>query len=608
MNEKTMKEKKKENNLHILINNFYMLRAIHRFCKGHIAIVLGFALFSSVSNIVTLLLSRYIINTLSTEQAWGKAQVSRIVCMIVGVALYQLAVVWVEQYVNQVILQKNTQVIYQRMQMELFQKAAQVELACYEDATFYNRFSMAMQQADSRALAVLNTFSSFLSALFGVGSLLALLVGIKPFLLVFVAFQVAVTFGMNLRLVRIQHRYMEERMPYQRRAEYTKRVYYLQNYAKEMRLYQEFTQVLEEKFSSAVEKLKQLTEVYGKKLAGIYGLQGSGGIINTTMTLLYLAFQTIRGSLRIGDFVVLNTSVGQLSSQILVILKTIPQLYEHSIYIEHFREFLEYQPQVYQQGREPLGKLDEVVVDQISFCYPGTVAEVLHEISFTLRRGYRVGVVGQTGAVKTTLMKLLAGLYEPTGGEIRLNGRAAADYRLEDWRRQVGIVFQDYQVYAVSVAENIWMRPLKGEEDLNMAEEALKFCGLYEKIHSLPEGLHSIMTREFGNEGVFLSGGELQRLALARIYVRRDSLLILDEPSSALDPLAEREIFQKMWELANDRLTVFISHRLSNIQDAARIYVMEQGGIAEAGNHKILMERNGIYAKMYRKQSGKKIN
>ncbi len=304
----------------------------------------------------------------------------------------------------------------------------------------------------------------------------------------------------------------------------------------------------------------------------------------------------------------LNTSVGQLSSQILVILKTIPQLYEHSIYIEHFREFLEYQPQVYQQGREPLGKLDEVVVDQISFCYPGTVAEVLHEISFTLRRGEPVAVVGQNGAGKTTLMKLLAGLYEPTGGEIRLNGRAAADYRLEDWRRQVGIVFQDYQVYAVSVAENIWMRPLKGEEDLNMAEEALKFCGLYEKIHSLPEGLHSIMTREFGNEGVFLSGGELQRLALARIYVRRDSLLILDEPSSALDPLAEREIFQKMWELANDRLTVFISHRLSNIQDAARIYVMEQGGIAEAGNHKILMERNGIYAKMYRKQSGKKIN
>ncbi len=115
------------------------------------------------------------------------------------------------------------------------------------------------------------------------------------------------------------------------------------------------------------------------------------------------------------------------------------------------------------------------------------------------------------------------------------------------------------------------------------------------------------MTREFGNEGVFLSGGELQRLALARIYVRRDSLLILDEPSSALDPLAEREIVQKMWELAADRLTVFISHRLSNIQDAARIYVMEQGRIAEAGNHKTLMERNGIYAEMYRKQNSKKM-
>ena len=147
------------------------------------------------------------------------------------------------------------------------------------------------------------------------------------------------------------------------------------------------------------------------------------------------------------------------------------------------------------------------------------------------------------------------------------------------------------------------MRPLQGDGDIRLVWEALRFCGLAEKIESLPEGLSSVMTREFGNEGVFLSGGELQKLALARLYVRACSLLILDEPSSALDPLAEAEVFRKMRELAKERCAIFISHRLSNIQDMDRIYVMEEGRIVENGTHTKLMKQNGIYAKMYREQN-----
>ena len=321
---------------------------------------------------------------------------------------------------------------------------------------------------------------------------------------------------------------------------------------------------------------------------------------------LMLAGQALQGRLPIGDFVILNSSVQQLSSNILTFLNIIPQLYEHSIYIEHFREFTEYQPKVYRRGSKRLEAIHEVALKEVSFTYPDTQKGVLQEISFSIQRGKLIAVVGQNGAGKTTLMKLLSGLYEPTDGALFLNGQEAGRYDLESWQEQVGILFQDYQVYAVSIAENVLMRPVREEGDSERVWAALEFGGLAEKVRHLPDGIESVMTREFGNEGVFFSGGELQRLALARLYAKESSLLILDEPSSALDPLAEADIFRKMRELTKERCAVFISHRLSNIQDVDRIYVMEAGRIAESGTHAELMRQNGIYARMYQEQNRKK--
>ena len=202
------------------------------------------------------------------------------------------------------------------------------------------------------------------------------------------------------------------------------------------------------------------------------------------------------------------------------------------------------------------------------------------------------------------MVKLLLGLYEAKEGQIKVNGYDINSYELNSFRECIGIVFQDYKVFAFSIAENILMHRINGDrEDEERVIDALKFVGLYDKVMQLPQGIYTKLTKEFSDEGAVFSGGEIQKLALARAYARNCSLLILDEPSSSLDPIAEYEMFNKMMCLSDNKCTVIISHRLKNIKNVDRIYVINQGMVVEYGTHEELMKSRGLYFNMYSKQT-----
>ena len=238
---------------------------------------------------------------------------------------------------------------------------------------------------------------------------------------------------------------------------------------------------------------------------------------------------------------------------------------------------------------------------RVSFHYPQSENLVLKEVSLTLREGESLSIVGANGAGKTTFIKLLCRLYEPTEGEILLNGTNIAEIPYGEYVQQLGVVFQDFRLFAFSMEENITMgMPANG----HTIEECIEKCGLSKKCRFLPHGLRTNLSKEFDESGVEFSGGEGQKLALARVLYKNAPIIILDEPTAALDPLAEYEFYRRFQEIVEGKCAVYISHRLSSTRFTDKIAVFDQGHMAEYGTHKELMEqKDGIYAALFRMQA-----
>jgi ATP-binding cassette subfamily B protein len=240
--------------------------------------------------------------------------------------------------------------------------------------------------------------------------------------------------------------------------------------------------------------------------------------------------------------------------------------------------------------------------DHVTFRYPGTDVDVLKDVSFHLRPGEHLALVGENGSGKTTLVKLLCRLYDPTEGAVRIDGVDVREFGLRDLRREFGVVFQDFAKYQLSARDNIWMGNVTLPHDTPRVIEAAQRTGADAVIRSLPRGYDTMLGRQFA-DGVDLSIGQWQKLAIARAFMRDSQLLVLDEPTAALDPLAEAEVFEHFQTLAQDRTTLLISHRLSTVRHADRILVMVDGSIAEAGAHDSLLARAGVYAQLFETQA-----
>ena len=272
-----------------------------------------------------------------------------------------------------------------------------------------------------------------------------------------------------------------------------------------------------------------------------------------------------------------------------------------ALYFQNLREFLDYQPQVV-SGPLPVPPLETLEFCHVDFTYPGTDRRVLHDVNFTLRQGETLAVVGINGAGKSTLVKLLLRFYDPTVGQILYNGKPLPEYDLEQLRAAFGTVFQDYKNFALSVNENVIGHACTPAEKA-LAEQALRHSGVWDKIASLPRGADTVLTREFDEAGTGLSGGENQKVSTARLFARNFQIAVLDEPSSALDPVAEYKMYENLLQVTENKTVIFISHRLSSAVLSDRILVLADGQVQESGSHRQLMERNGLYADMFRLQA-----
>lgn len=298
---------------------------------------------------------------------------------------------------------------------------------------------------------------------------------------------------------------------------------------------------------------------------------------------------------------VATTTISSLISQL---ARAFAEVQNSSVEVKVAFDLLKMQGKIETDSGIIAENFETLEVKNITFSYKEDYNQ-LENVSLKIKKGQRIAIVGHNGAGKTTLVKLLLRLYDVKEGNILYNGTDYKDINVHSLRKQVGAVFQNVEVYAVTIAENILFRTPKTESDINLVIEALKFSGLYDYVSSLPNGINTIVTKEFDKNGIVLSGGQNQRLAIARGYALNYNLFILDEPSSALDPIAEANVYNNMLALGKDKTIIFISHRLTTTVNADYIYLFEKGRVIEEGTHKELLSQNGKYAQMFNSQSKK---
>ena len=323
------------------------------------------------------------------------------------------------------------------------------------------------------------------------------------------------------------------------------------------------------------------------------------------LVIIYAGYRVlISHTISAGIFVVLVNAINQMVHSLEYLMHLFTTMQRDGMFVQNFRDFMDYEPKISQsqQGILPSGEPHTLELRHVCFTYEGSDQPVLQDINLTLRPGETVALVGHNGAGKTTLIKLLLRLYDPTVGEILLDGVDIRRYSVEEYRRLFGTVFQDYRVFAMSAAENVLMHPVQPQEYDSVAQ-ALRNAGVYDKIMESPKGLDAMLTREFDDDGLVLSGGEFQKLAIARLYAAGCEFAVLDEPSSALDPIAEYEMFENLKKVCADKTVVFISHRLASAVLADQVYLLEHGRVIERGTHDSLMKANGHYAEMFQMQA-----
>lgn len=587
----------------VLSNNLFVLKQIGKVSPWRIPLVLADAMADwSKGLIFRVFVVGYVLN-----QIQSAVSLQRIFVVVGLLALLSFACHLVNILLKNCFFPRSDLKIQSHFMKLAFDKAREVDLECYEDGEYFERHIRALNALKSRPRMVLDSIEMLFGALFGFLALSGLALSLDGFMILFIALQIVANFVFARKENYERRAYEVELAESNRQADYIRRVHYMPEYAKELRT-TNISDVLFKRFITATQNGIRVIKKHGIKCA-VYRLFVDAVCtrMGYYLVILFAAFRIlVLRNMMIGDGLMVAMAMFSVTEALLDQENSFFQLHEHAMYIGDLKDFLDYKPKIQENGTGavPVMPVGELRIQNLSFSYFGGSRKVIDDISFTVKGGQTVAVVGHNGAGKSTLVKLLMRLYEPTSGQIYLNGRPISEYKLSAYRDCFSTVFQDFKVFSLTVGENILMRRT-AEGDAELLTESLRESGMLDKVSSFPYGPDTMMTREFDEEGVSLSGGQAQKIALSRLYAKDAPIAILDEPSSALDPIAEYELFENMKRICEGRTVIFISHRLSGAVSADVIFMMEHGRIIERGNHESLMRQNGKYAEMFKKQAEK---
>ncbi len=562
----------------------------------HITSTVLSALFSFMTG---TWLTRYVFNGLQSGISFEKIAV--VLCSIYSAYIvFNIFCAAFDRVMTPVLKLK----VAKKLNTMLFDMVSRVDLSCYDDTEFYEKFTMtvpeAMGKVDDFAMYLIRWF---LDGAISIITNMAIIIVIEPVLIMlsFIPLIIKLIFGKWEN--KLNFKYEKDSREIGRSKEYVNRVFYLADYAKETHV-TFIGQVMIRRLSSALDNMCKLISKEGFK-RGVYYLVTEhiiGYCFIYFSAIIYAAYCLIvKHSISIGDCIVISGSITTVSWCISWVGDTYVKMRENALFLDNMRQFLSYKPTIVStdDAKEP-DREPEICFKNVSFKYNANDEYTLKNVSFSMKNGEKIALVGANGAGKSTLVKLMMRLYDPTEGEVLCSGENIRELDVEGYRDLYGVVFQDYRIFAMSVRDNVL---LGYERDDETVIDALKAAGIYDRIMQLPDGIDTPLTKEYTEDGAVLSGGEYQKICVARVFARNAPIVILDEPSSALDPIAEYEMYDNLLKMCEGRSAVFISHRLSSATLADKVLMVHKGEIVEMGSHEELMAKGGMYADMFKKQA-----
>src|SRR5947207_5399940 len=487
--------------------------------------------------------------------------------------------------------------------IQVMNDASERDLTAYEDPIFYDRLERARVQATDRLVMIQSIGRLELQFITAVGWSVAVML-YSPWLMLLLIAAVLPAFIGETHFAFLGYAKNFRQTPIKRQLDYLRQAGATKEAAKELKLFN-----LSRFFTDRFAKLSDI--VYEQDVDLARKRLGIGSVLSIISTggyygaYAYVIWRTLLGKWGIGTFYFLTAAILNASSNIQQVLSTLSGIADQALFLTDLLAFFEMKPTIQSKPNAipaPRPIRQGFEFRNVSFVYPGTERLVLDHLNFRLSPGERVALIGENGQGKTTIVKLITRLYDPTEGEILLDGVDLREYDLEDLYREIGVIFQDFMRYEMTARENIAVGKIEELEDLRALQTAAKKSLADEVIARLSRHYDQMLGRRFEG-GVDLSGGEWQKIALARAYLRNAQLLILDEPTAALDARSEYEVFQRFAELTTGKMALFISHRFSTVRMADRIVVLESGKIAEEGTHELLTRMGGRYAEMFELQA-----
>lgn len=561
-------------------------------------------LATSLSPVLNAFLTKLIIDALSNGTLPYAERAETLFRVLILFVVVQLINMLLGRVIS-LVTANHQDLINHQIDIQIKQKINELDISCFDNPAAYNEIENAHR--DSGSLAGLSMLMvTIIKGAFLLVTNCLLMFRYGWWFALLITFFLVPSIFVDRHVARKKYDWQRSRTINERKIGYVNNILAGQSYAKDIRVFHSYRY-----FLSAFQNLwtawfKEKRKIDRQRF--VYSLLAQAApFIPISVILFYIVFQILGGSMTIGDFTYVNGIVMQFFAGISMLFSALNNGYESEMRLTNFDAFMAWKPQIRNNGKRVLDRIRTIEFRHVSFRYPKTRQLVLQDINFVIEEQEKVALVGVNGAGKSTIIKLLLRLYDSEDGQILINGTDIREYTLESLHGAMGVVFQDFNQYLLQLDQAVAVSsPLEPVDEQRIAAALEKADFAVDKRFA--GGMRTYLGKIFDEEGVVLSGGQWQKLAIAQAYYRQSSAMILDEPNASLDPEAEYHLFEKLKDLCSDKIALFITHRLSCVSMADKIIVINHGRCEEIGTHEQLMDNNGTYAKLYTYQAEKYIH